>query len=258
MSKVKSVFLAFEAHLDELLLLVDNNEFVPKLKSSLNAIVNWNDISQEQKDLVNNFYKLKATPSRSLYNSIYISAVASFESYLTQTIEGIVEAINSKFPTFEKLPRTLVNKHMELTGKILSSIHTPPDHLSIDFFKVGMRIGSIHPTSEKTELNTEIAGYVKKILELEGFINFLNSCEYKIDFDTISNDTTVKSAFETTKARETVRQIQAFLVEIKKMRNRIAHTGQSSSDITSDSLRIMIMRLKALSKRISDIILDQL
>lgn len=257
MNKITSNLLAFETHLDELLLLIDNNEFIPKLKGSLNNIVNWNGIAQEQKQLVQDFYKLKPAPSRSLFNSIYLSAVASFESYLMQTIEAVIENLNSKCTNFEKLPQIFINKHIELTGKILSTVHSPPAHLSIDFFKISKTIGTVIPKSEKIELNTEIAGFVRQLLELEGFISFISDCDIKIDFDTICNHQQIKELFGTTKTRDTSHQLKTFLEETKKMRNRIAHTGQSASDITSESIRLLTNKLRVVSRRLNELILAQ-
>ncbi|MFN8343066.1 MAG: HEPN domain-containing protein [Cyclobacteriaceae bacterium] len=257
MKKLESNLLSFETHLEELIVLLDINEFIPKLKVSLGSIVNWNGIEQDQKQLVSDFYKLKATPSRSLFNSIYLSAVASFESYLTHTIEVVIENLNNKCKTFEQLPGVFINKHIELTGKILSTVHSPPAHINVDYYKLGKTLGTVTPKSEKIELNTEIAGFIRQLLELDGFISFISHCDIKIDFDTICNDATMKSTFGVTKTRDAANELKAFLEQTKKMRNRIAHTGQNASDMTSDSVRSMINKLRVISKRLNALIIER-
>src|SRR5262245_48342447 len=114
MSKLKNIFLSFDSHLEELSLIINNGEFISQLRGSLNGMLNWDSLSSEQRQLAKDFFSLKTTPTRPLFNSIYISAAASFESFLVQTMEGTIEIINSKCKVFEDLPSEFVNRHIEL------------------------------------------------------------------------------------------------------------------------------------------------
>lgn len=258
MSNLASNLLAFETHLDELLAIVNNNESTNRLRQFLNSALNWDALRDDQRDVVRNFFKSKVPSNSTVNNSLYLSAVASFESFLVNNIVAVIYSINISGKKFETLNPALIKNHIDLTGRILSTINSPPDHINVDFDKLCRQIATCYAGTANYTFNTEIAGFVSKILPMDGFFQFLKNCEIQIDFDAISQSQEVKSEFGTTSVRETSSEIIIFLGEIKRMRNRIAHTGQSVSDVSNERFFTLVGRLRAISKSISHIIDQQL
>lgn len=243
-----STYIAFESYLDELLLLIDYSSNVAALKSGLNDICAWERMTPEQSSLINRFFKIAPFPNRSLYNSIYVSSVASFEAFLTGTIELVLDSINRKGWPIEKIESALVQRNFALSGQMLSKIYEPPNHINLDFYTIARNLGTCQPGAKNFTLNTQIASFLKKILDLQDFFLFLKDCKIQITYDILGADATLSQAFGTSGVRETANQIKEFVQDIIKMRNRIAHTGQSASDIGKDEITTVIKKIKLIGK----------
>lgn len=250
MSPIQNNLFVFETHIDDLVNIVNSYEVTLNIGSFLNNIIDWTKITEEQKRSIGLFFKKKDIQVQSLNNALFVSIVAEFESFLVITIRSILDKINLEQIEFKKINDKLISKHIELTGKILSNFYNPPQQINIDFYSICRNIGSCFPDTKSYTLNTEIALFIKQILELESFFEFCTNCNYNISFDIISNDTTLRNVFGTTKVRETSNTIKDYLKETLKNRNRIAHTGQSASDISNKDLRNAAEKFKILAKAI--------
>ncbi|MCW5912673.1 MAG: hypothetical protein KIT62_16510 [Cyclobacteriaceae bacterium] len=254
MEKFAKNKLVLETHLEELTHILVQSEFIPKVKASLPAFINWDIMDAEQKKIANSIFNKYLNTDRTLYNSLFISAVASFESFLTQTIESTIQILNENFKRFDSYNDVFLNRQIEFSGKMLSSVYSPPHHMNIDFYKLCKNIGTISPGSTTLTLNTEIAGYFRNILELDTFSKFFDDLGIKINLEEISKVQNVQAVFETSGVKETLKRLDDFLKETIRFRNRIAHTGQSSSDITKETIDNLIKKIICIADAINSIL----
>jgi hypothetical protein len=254
MEKFTSNKLVLDAHLEELSLILSQSDFIPKIRATLPAFINWDAMDGEQKKITNSIFKKSPNTDRTLHNSLFISAVASFESFLTQTIESSIQILNENFKRFDAYDSVFLNRQIDFSGKILSSIYSPPHQMNIDFHKICKNIGTIYPESTTLTLNPEISGYFKNILELETFSKFFEDLDIKIDLEEISKQPSVQKEFTSKSFKDTYKQLEAFLKETIRFRNRIAHTGQSASDITRERIDNLIKRLASIAEAINLIV----
>ncbi len=67
--------------------------------------------------------------------------------------------------------------------------------MSVDYFKVCKNVGTLQQNGTGFSLNTEVTGFMKKMIELDTLVSFLNDCGIEIDIDKIAADGNVKNAF---------------------------------------------------------------
>lgn len=254
MERFKSNKLALEAHLEELTQIIAQSELIPKIRATLPAFINWGIMNGEQKAFTNSVFSKRPNTDRTLNNSLFISAVASFESFLTQTIESSIQILNDNFKRYDSYVDVFLNRQIQFSGKMLSSIYEPPHHINIDFHKLCRNIGTIYPDSTTLTLNPEIAVYFRNILDLESFSKFFLDLDIKIDLEEIAKQPEVQKEFESKTFKDTFKQLEVFLRETIRLRNRIAHTGQSASDITREKLASLISKLNCIAEAINTIL----
>lgn len=254
MERFKSNKLALETHLEELTQIIAQSEFIPKVRATLPAFLNWDAMNGEQKKFTNSIFSKGLNTDRTLNNSLFVSAVASFESFLTKTIESSIQILNENFKRYDSYDDVFLNRQIQFAGKMLSSIYGPPHHINIDFHKICKNIGTIYPDSTVVTLNPEISVYFRNILDLESFSKFFVDLNIKIDIKEIAKNSEVKKEFDSKSFKDTFKQLEAFINETIRLRNRIAHTGQSASDITREKLGSLISKLNSVAEAINTIL----
>lgn len=247
-------FKVLDAHLNDLEVVLKNIENATKLKTILNDIINWETATGHRKEIVANYFKSEEINNNILINSLYLSAVASFESFLVNSVQRIFEEYNNSNLSFKESNTKLIERNIEFTGKMMTTIYSPPDHVTINFFKLSTDIGTCYPDSPKVVLNTQIPYFIKKITDLDNFLAFVNGCGIQVTVDEISNLDKIKTEFKTRNTRETSNEITAYIKEVIKTRNRLAHTGQSASDISPDMFNELIRRIRLISNQITTIL----
>jgi len=234
--------------LDNISLSLNFLSLSTSLKRTLSQTINWASGVQHALNDVRSFLDADIFPEQLFFNSSYLSSVAAFEEFLQNTIEAKVESEIEKAAIFEQLPENLRIRHMIASGKLLSLYENAPDHLSVNFSEVCRRLGTCMPESTDFELNTNALCFLKNIINLESFLEFLSKCCCQIDWDVLGRDAAIQKQLGTRGTRETAHQLKSYFKEMARMRNRIAHTG-TPSDVTPAILdsHLSILRATAIT-----------
>lgn len=213
---------------DEVRLIINNIEYSRSIKSIINDTTRWEGLSNGQKDVISKFFKLEPAPYRTLANALFVTVIAGFEDFLRNLLAGIIKEIEQK----EKIPETIVNKNIQLSGVALSQFYSPPSHIKLNYAHITKNLATCFSKDSKPKLNEEIAGFLKNILDLDNVFLLLKDCEIDLTWDDFFKQPELRTILRTTKARETGKQLQKQINKYIDDRNRIAHTGLSSSEIT--------------------------
>jgi hypothetical protein len=232
------------SYYDELRLVIDNLDYTKNIKSIINDTTRWEGISQPNKTLISKFIKIDPIPSRTISNALFISSVAGFENFLRCLLTSILTEIEKK----ETIPSSIINKNVQMSGVVLSYFYSPPSHLKVDYARITQNLATCYAKDTKPKFNEEITGYLKDILDLDNVFRFLKDCEIELSWDHFFRSSELKRILNTTKARETGNQLQITLKKYIDLRNKIAHTGLSSSDMTINLVSETIMFFENIAK----------
>lgn len=242
--------LALDTHIEELNELLDAYDIMPKLRSGLNGMLAWDKLRQDEKALVKDFFGTGTYSGRALYNSLYLSSVASFEAFLYASLASLLRRINAKGQPFIDLPPSFRSKYLVLCGKVLATLHNPPAHMSIDYLLVCKNLSTTDDPA-RVVLNPEVVAYVHNILDLTNYFDFIKSLGATLDYDGISKAPQVEVEFGAGGTRDRAKDIESFLDGMIVERNRIAHTGMSSSDIGREQIREHCKKVQCIARYLS-------
>nr|WP_277345475.1 HEPN domain-containing protein [Maribellus sediminis] len=190
----------------------------------------------------------QSVPIRTFSNSLFISVMSGFENFLRSFLTGILKEIQNR----NSVPESLIYKNLQLSGVALSYYYSPTSYQKHDYSRMAKNLNSCFNDDEQTILNEEIIFYLKSILELENVFSFLEHCGIRITWDNFSEKNEIKEFFDTTNPRETGKMLKGQLNDYLDMRNRIAHTGLSSSDMALNKVEEAILCLTYVAEFLTD------
>lgn len=226
-------------------------ELASRIKASLNVIANWNNLNTFNNQIVQDFLNIPHLESRRFLNGQYVVVCAAFEKFLRESLETAINDISQKTKSFQELDPLLVNRNMIETGRLLMRVENPSDHVPIDIFELCKNLGGCHPNSTDFKLNADAISLLNGVKEIDKYLDYLRLCGIKIDWDKLCQDKEIQKRFGTKATRETTKKSAEFLTNLVRIRNRIAHTGDSPADITFQQLSDTIAVIRAIKNAIS-------
>lgn len=248
MSSVRVHFATLYTFYEELESIIGNLEISTRLKSVVNETTRWEAISAEDRLLVNQFIKIESVPYRTVTNSLFISAISGFENFLRSLLSSIVKEVES----YKEIPRAIINKNLQLSGVALSVFYSPPSHIKLDYPQMARNLHTCFSETEEVRLNQEITGFIKSLLDLDNVFSFLSDCEIYINWDDFGRNEEIRALLNTVNPRDTGKSLKRQLKRYIEDRNRIAHTGLSSSDISMNELKESMKYFINIAEFISD------
>lgn len=227
-------------HLEEVITISTHNEISKRLKPNLKGMIDWTKIDAPKKKLIEDYSSIPGIQDQVLINCLFVSTIASFESYLRELVIEVLKKIEDS----GSIPELLINKNIQLSGIAMSTIYSPVTHLKLDYNNICRKIGTI-PSKDPTKINHEIAFFIKNVLQLDNLFLFLKTCQINIEWDDLGRVKPIQRLLNTKSTRETTKTLKSELKKYLDTRNRIAHTGMNSSDITypelKDSVKLIII-----------------
>ncbi|MFD1550751.1 hypothetical protein DNU06_05885 [Putridiphycobacter roseus] len=253
MASIDTIKINFHSVISEIKGCVDyysnKGEVTNAIKSSLR---NDEGVRYHKSVIEDKFIKVKFS-SDIYYNSFFVLLCASYENFLTETLK---ESLNRLSVCKNKslIPEKLKRMNTKFSGSLLTTLDKKPSHLKIDYNEIIENLNKGIDGKGEYQFNKEIVFYVKGILKLESFIDFLDKFDLELKIDKFANTEEFKSYFkERNRESERVLEIENKHNSIFRIRNNIAHNGRSA-DVTKEKLIEVLNFLEAFTNGLSNLI----
>jgi len=189
----------------------------------------------------------KETRIEGICAGLYVRVIASFERYLRRRIEAVVDELSMHGNAFEAIPEFIRNRNIALTGRLLSSIDEPKDHLAFNYDALVANLASCTVGSKSFRLNSAafsaaVVGSGPDVLE-----RALKTINVDHFWDRLGANTHLQKIIGTRGPRETGNHARTKLQDLTRKRNQIAHAGDSEPALSAQDVREAIEFIRALA-----------
>ena len=231
-----SALVPLTVHLDEVHHCVSFLRDSSRLKSILGKLVKWELGDTSETRFAQSFIKSELVQSRPVLNGLLVTVVAAFEEFLRTVIVSAARMRVTKSRKFQDLGESFINRHIEYSGRLLATVHSPPAHISVNYFDICRRLGTCIPDSTAIEINDTALGFIRSVTDIDTFLDCIKGIGYKISLDDMGRDRNLQGFLKTSGTRETSKELKRALNDVVLNRHKIAHSGQSYAEITEDIL----------------------
>lgn len=217
-----------------------------QLRPRIGDVVQWQPAGDAHQ-LVRQFMDVKSSRPEGLYGPLLIRLLAAFERYLRMLIIQSVEQRAANVQTFDDLPRILSDRNIVLTGRVLASIESPRDHLTMDTESLVANLATCKRGSGAFRLNAQafsatVTGAGPTIIE-----KALKNVDVSNWWDGVGGNATLAGLLGTKGARATGARACERLKELWRWRNHLAHGGDEEIALSESQLREAIDFVACLS-----------
>jgi hypothetical protein len=187
-------------------------------------------------DLAERFADVKDSEVSAIYGPLVVRLSAIIERYLRALIEECVSAWAIKAGSSERVPATLANRNIVLTGRLLASSDQPRDHLKLDVPTLIKNLASCSGSRRDFVLNREafstlIIGITPETVEASLKAVKVGDC-----WDAICADPDLKRSLQKTRTVDAAKATKLRLKELSRWRNNWAHGGDEEISLTDQEL----------------------
>jgi len=255
--KISPAKTSLDVHLELNAQWFDWIDAASKFESLLKDKIPWNQLDDVARGFVNS--RLKSTPParQNLLNSFYLTMVSGFEEYLRGKIREATEGYSNKKKSYAEVDETVRMTHVRESARLLRRIDTPPDYLTLNVDDLCRGLGSCVPSSTRVLLNPDAFADLESLVLLETFSERVAIFGHKVTFDVLGKDTAIRDALKLNSragAREVGKALRTALSEMRRNRNRIAHTGGNAADVTTELLASHRALVQAVADAIDEIV----
>ena len=239
-----------EAHLDVFKEQVDANLSCIFWISAANdfiraatPVIQWEFLDSNKKQAIQKYREVQPHNNQALVNSLYVTTAAAFEEFCRLAIHSVCDEFNEGKRKLGEDEANLRNFLIAQTSRTLGRVHSPPAHFSFNPDELCSSIGSMVSGDNPVYVIGDAISDIRGILELEAVLKQITSLGKGISWQKLASDRDLRNALGTKKTRESETELKKLIATVSKNRNRIAHAGPSSSDVTED---ILLKHAKAL------------
>lgn len=225
-----------EARLDELAVDAQFLSLAARLRPRLGDVVRW-DAGGEVVELARTFMSAHGGRAEARYAALLVRVLAVFERYVRRLIDSIVERRSAAAQSYDKVPSALGNRNVALTGRVLSAIDMPRDHLSFNFDALIDNLASCRPGSTTFRLNSQVFSAVVTGAGPAVIERALQNVDITEWWDAVGASPDLVKALGTKGARATGEQAKERLKELWRWRNHLAHGGDEEIVLSEVQLR---------------------
>lgn len=228
-----------------------------KFENLLQDKIPWDQLNKNERDLVTSRLNSTAPTRMVLLNSFYLTIVSGFEEYLRGKIREVTEGYSNGKKKYAEVAEEVRKTHVQETARLLRSINSPPDYLSLNMVDLCRGLGSCVPGSDQVLLNSEAFADVDSLILLENFFGRVGIFGFKVGVDVLGKDAVIRGALNLpprTGTREVAKELEKELAKMRRYRNRIAHTGGNASDVTFEVLAMHRELVRAIASAINQIL----
>ncbi len=241
----------FELALDEIAESLRFLATATKLRPRLSPVLNREVLHGEIAQLANDFINFKTVELASHHRGLIVVISGAFEQLVRRLIEDAVNHINGVTATFDEVPEGIQNQNIYFTGRALSAVREPPDHLSVDYITMAIELGACRPGAQKFKLNAAaFAMFITNLTPLH-LVEVCRSVGVKLDWDYFGRIAVFETICGSKGTRATANAVSARLAESVKLRNRIAHTGAGGVTVSEDVVNGHLTFFRALGQTLT-------
>jgi hypothetical protein len=212
----------------------------------------------EANALVNRFLKSTATEPTPYYRGIVIILGGAFEHFVRGLLYEAVVTVRGSVASYDALSEKIKKENMRRTGQALATVFEPLDHFEFNYYELCKNLGTCLPGSETFTLNADVFGLYISNMSPEHLVDALGRLGVSLNWDELGSDAGLQELFGGTGARETANNIQVYLSEFIKKRNKLAHTGSGGLTFSSEEIEEFLKFFRLLSKRLAQVIQKRL
>jgi hypothetical protein len=231
-------------------------ESAARFESLLKDKIPWERLDGSAKTFVQKRFKSTAPARQIFLNSFYLTMVSGFEEYLRMTISEVTRKVAFKKPRYADLSDAIRKMHVRESARLLKQLDSPPDYFSFSIDDLCRGLGSCVPESDAVLLSPEAFSEVKGLIKLDSFIERLGVLGISISWDKLCVEKNLKLALklQNEKPRQVSKALKDELEKMARYRNRIAHTGGTAADVTTEIVIGHRVLLQALASAIEETI----
>ena len=232
-------------------------EAASKFEALLKDKIPWDQLDSGARSFIQSRLKSSAPARQVLLNSFYLTMVSGFEEYLRGKIREATEAYSRSKRKYDEVAEAVRMTHVRESARLLRRIDSPPDYLTLNVDDLCRGLGSAIPGSDCVLLNPDALADVESLLLLETFSERVAIFGLNVSFDALGADGAIRDALKLparTGAREVSKVLRAELIEMRRNRNRIAHTGGNAADVTTEILFSHRLLVQALADAINRVV----
>lgn len=205
------------------------------LRPRLSEIINWQG-SPEVVNLARKFVAAKDARPENVYAALLVRMLAEFERYLRKLVGSAVERTNTRAKLFEEISEILRVRHILLTGRALSSIGSPREHVVFNYDELAANLASCKAGNSEFRLNSAafsavVTGASPAVLE-----QALSNLDGSDWWDAVGRAAPLQKVLGTKKTRETGERAKERLKELWRWRNHVAHGGDKDIVLSEASI----------------------
>lgn len=248
----------FAAALDDLSNSLAFSQASSRLRPRLSGFLNWAAMSPEAKGLVDRYLKHTSTEPTPFYRGVVIILGGAFEHFVRNLLHEAVVNVRQSVTSYDALGDHIKKENMRRTGQALGSIFEPLDHFDFDYYELCKNLGTCVPGNEEFTLNAEVFSIYVSNMSPEHLVGALSRLGVDLNWDELGGDAGLQQLFGGTGVRETANEIQGYLGEFIKKRNKLAHTGGGGMIFTSEEVEEFLTFFRLFSKRLAQVLQKRL
>jgi hypothetical protein len=207
-----------------------------QLRPRMGEVVQW-QATGDALQLAQQFMNAKSSRPEGLYGPLLIRLLAAFERYLRMLIIQAVERQAAEVRTFDDLPKTLSNRNVVLTGRLLAAIDAPREHLTVDTDLLVANLASCRRGSGAFHLNAQAFSATVTGVGPTAIEKALENLDVKDWWDGVGGNATLADLLGTKGARATGDRAREKLKGLWRWRNNLAHGGDEEIAVSESDLR---------------------
>jgi len=228
-----------------------------QLRPRIGEVLNWEG-SKDVVALVQRFMAEKSSRPEGLYGPLLVRLLAAFERHVRRIVAYVIDQRCSKVSKYDELAEGLGKRNIALTGKILSAIFEPRDHLATDIKGLIENLASCRTGTTTFRLNSDafsatVTGTSPVIIE-----KALKHVDIDNFWDAVGSSAALTKLLGTKGARATGIRTQERLHELSRLRNHLAHGGDEEVVISETQLTDAIDFISCFSDSLQGAIAKQL
>jgi hypothetical protein len=239
----------FEAQIDGLRADFDFVLLASQLRPRIGSILQW-QAQGEGTELAKKFIKARPTGPEGVYGPLLVRLLACLEQYLRKAIASAVIRKAKQAGSYDGLAETLKNRNLVLTGRLLSSLDSPREYLTLNVDEVIENLASCKKGSLSFKLNASafsatLAGVNPSVIE-----KALENIDVSNWWDKIGANSKISGLLGTTGHHATGSRVKDRLKELARWRNHLAHGGDGQIVISDSQLNDAIELVVAFAKNL--------
>jgi hypothetical protein len=229
-----------------------------RLRPRLHGFLNWSALEGEAKRLVTDFLNQKNVELESQYRGMAVVLSGAFEQFVRRIVQDAVVVINERATGFDDVAESIRVQNIYRSGRALSTVTEPLDHLIVDYHAVAKSLATCFPGAKEFTLNAEAFSLFVSSLTPKRLDDICRWIGVSLDWDSLGRNHDFERMFGTKGARATGKAIGDKLAEFTKLRNRVAHVGTGGIAVTDTDVELYLRFFRVFGAQLAHLIGDKL